>query len=316
MTALENALGIDAEIICEDITAIPRAQWLALRKQGIGGSDAAAALGLSKWTSPLALYYDKTSPEINDEDNERFEWGRRNEATIADGFATRNPDFVVENLPVMLRSSRHPFMLVNIDRFLTGADGEHTFLECKNVDARSAHEWKDGPPLQYRLQVQHAMYVCGPEYRRCFIAALIGGNTLTTCEVVRDEELIASLVAGEERFWTDVQLHRAPEPDGSESSRKALAEHYAEPTTTVKELGADFLVLVDQYASAKALMDAARERLTAVENLIKAQIGDAEAASVDDQVVATWKVVTRKEHTVAASTFRKLDVKRKRDDAN
>jgi putative phage-type endonuclease len=316
VSALENALGIDAEIICEDITAIPREQWLALRKEGIGGSDAAAALGLSKWTSPLALYYDKTRDEINDEDNERFEWGRRNEATIADGFAARNPDFVVENVSIMLRSARQPFMVVNIDRFMTGSDGEHTFLECKNVDARSAHEWKDGPPLQYRLQVQHGMYVCGPMYRRCFIAALIGGNALTTFEVLRDEELIASLIAGEERFWTQVQLRRPPEPDGSESSRKALAEHFAAPTLDAKEVNADFLVLLDQHASAKSLLDAAKERLTAIENLMKVQIGEAEAVTVNGEIVATWKSVTRKEYTVAENTYRKLDVKRKREDAN
>ncbi len=316
MTTLHDALGIDADIICEDISIIPRAEWLTLRKQGLGGSDSAAALGLSKWTSPLALYYDKTSDEIDDEDNERFEWGRRNEATIADGFAARYPEFSVEHVPAMLRSVRHPFMLVNIDRFLIGADGERATLECKNVDARSAHEWKDGPPLQYRLQVQHAMYVCGPEHRRCFVAALIGGNALTVFEVARDEDLIESLIAGEERFWTYVQLRRPPEPDGSDSTREALAKHFATPTREVVEVDPKFLALCDQHASAKALVDAARERLNAVESQMKAMIADAQAVSVDGEIVATWRTVTRKEHTVAESTFRKLDVKRKAKNGN
>ena len=36
-----------------------REQWLELRKQYLGGSDAAAVLGLSKWSSPLSVYADK-----------------------------------------------------------------------------------------------------------------------------------------------------------------------------------------------------------------------------------------------------------------
>ncbi len=316
MTALHDALGIDADIVCEDVTDVSRAQWLALRKEGIGGSDAAAALGISRWTSPLALYYDKVDPAVNEEDNERFEWGHRNEAAIADGFAARHPEYTVANVPVMLRSVRHPFMLVNVDRYLIGADGERALLECKNVDARGAHEWADGPPIQYRVQVQHAMYVCGPAYQRCFVAALIGGNSLTVFDVKRDEELIEALIQGEEKFWTQVQLRRAPGPDGSESTREALARHYAQPLLDVREVGPEFLALVDKHVSAKELLKAAQERVNAIESEMKAQIGEAEGVAVDGEIVATWKSVTRKEHTVAASTFRKLDVKRKREDAN
>ena len=38
---------------------MPREQWLELRRNSIGGSDAAAACGQSPWTSPLALWCDK-----------------------------------------------------------------------------------------------------------------------------------------------------------------------------------------------------------------------------------------------------------------
>ena len=36
-----------------------REEFLARRKQGIGGSDIAAVCGLSPWRSPLDVYYDK-----------------------------------------------------------------------------------------------------------------------------------------------------------------------------------------------------------------------------------------------------------------
>jgi YqaJ-like recombinase protein len=40
-------------------SGIPEAEWLALRKTGIGGSDIGALLGMSKYTSPYELYLDK-----------------------------------------------------------------------------------------------------------------------------------------------------------------------------------------------------------------------------------------------------------------
>ncbi len=39
---------------------LPREEWLATRKQGIGGSDAAAAVGLNPYKSQLELWLEKT----------------------------------------------------------------------------------------------------------------------------------------------------------------------------------------------------------------------------------------------------------------
>ncbi len=39
---------------------LTRQEWLQVRNQGIGSSEAAAAIGLSPYTSPLALWQHKT----------------------------------------------------------------------------------------------------------------------------------------------------------------------------------------------------------------------------------------------------------------
>lgn len=39
---------------------LPREDWLAVRKQGIGSSDAAAAVGLNPYKSQLELWLEKT----------------------------------------------------------------------------------------------------------------------------------------------------------------------------------------------------------------------------------------------------------------
>lgn len=41
------------------MTTSERLEWLKTRQTGIGGSDVAAILGLSKWKTPLDVYNDK-----------------------------------------------------------------------------------------------------------------------------------------------------------------------------------------------------------------------------------------------------------------
>ena len=48
------------------ITDLSRKEWLALRKHGIGGSDAAAVCGMSRWAGPLDVYLDKTSKDVTE----------------------------------------------------------------------------------------------------------------------------------------------------------------------------------------------------------------------------------------------------------
>ena len=54
---MENAACYAPQILVstEDL---PREQWLEYRRKGIGGSDAAAVLGISPFRSGRDLYYD------------------------------------------------------------------------------------------------------------------------------------------------------------------------------------------------------------------------------------------------------------------
>lgn len=65
-----------------------REEWLKLRKQGIGGSDAGAVCGLNPYVSPMDVYMDKTTEEIpeQDRDNEAMRLGRDLEQYVAERF--------------------------------------------------------------------------------------------------------------------------------------------------------------------------------------------------------------------------------------
>ena len=58
------------------LQGIERTEWLHLRKTGLGGSDAGAVCGLNPYSSPLQVFYDKTSEEVQEKDSESMRQGR------------------------------------------------------------------------------------------------------------------------------------------------------------------------------------------------------------------------------------------------
>ena len=288
------------EVVIADTRAIPRVEWLRARQQGIGASDAAAALGLSPWVSPFALYVDKVDP-IPDDLEDEPEWflrGRQLEDSICRMLQEETGESVTRE-PVMLRSTSVPFMLLNPDGFT-----ERSLVEVKNVGQFAADRWDDGPPLHYRLQCQHGLYVTGRE--SALLGALIGGAKFVWYRIERDEAMIADMLAREEAFWSLVTLRRPPEVDDSKATREALAAHYAHPTGGSVELASDVRDLLAERETIKTTIDFAKRQLDGVENKIKAMLGNAEAGTLDGQVVVTWRVVNRAGYTVKPTSFRQI----------
>ena len=56
--SMENAKCYAPQILV-GTEGLPREQWLEYRRKGIGGSDAAAVLGISPFRTGRDLYYDK-----------------------------------------------------------------------------------------------------------------------------------------------------------------------------------------------------------------------------------------------------------------
>jgi putative phage-type endonuclease len=298
----------DADILCEDTTKLPRSEWLEMRRQGLGGSDAAAALGLSPYATPVALYLDKTDPQP-EEDKAIYDAGRRAEPAIAKWFADTT-GYEVIHYPVMIRSRRHSFMLANPDRFVIDENGEWCVLECKNVDVSKAADWKDGPPLYARIQGLHYLDTCGPLFNRLFIAACIGGNKYVHFEVARDELLIADLIAGEEKFWTMVKLERMPDIDGDKATIAALKAHFSAEEGAEVEVTREFMELLERRAGHKAAMELEKQRLAEVEGRMIVLMGKGEIAKFEDRIVATYKTITKASYVVKAQSYRSWSVKK------
>lgn len=151
---------MNANILVET-DGLSRKEWLRYRKQGIGGSDVAAILGISKWNSAISLWLNKTNQTDDDtQENEAMEWGTIMEPVIRNHFAKVTGKTVVE-VHAMLQHPEYPFMLADIDGLTEDEDGNPAILEIKTASEYKRSEWEEGVPTYYQTQVQHYLTVTG-----------------------------------------------------------------------------------------------------------------------------------------------------------
>ena len=96
-------------------------EWLALRKTGIGGSDAGSICGVNPFGSPMKVYYDKTSSRIEELDNEAVRQGHDLENYVAQRFMEAT-GLKVRRSNFMYQSIENPFMIADIDRLVRMQD--------------------------------------------------------------------------------------------------------------------------------------------------------------------------------------------------
>ena len=203
---------------------LKRDEWLEIRKGGIGSSDAAAAVGLNPYKSPLELWLEKTGqdqelPKLNpDDESSPAYWGTLLEPIVAAHY-TKRTGRKVRRINAVLQHPSQPWMLANIDREILG-DESVQILECKTAGLNGARLWKEGVPEYVQLQVMHQLAVTGK--RAADVAVLICGQELQVHRIERDEQMISQLIALERAFWSYVESAQPPPADGSDSADRAL----------------------------------------------------------------------------------------------
>lgn len=279
---------------------LDRDEWLEARRKGIGGSDAAAILGLDPWRTPLAVYLDKRG-ELPDDDSEAAEWGRRLEAFVADGAVDRiNHDRAAAGLPpvkarrrhAILQHPDHPFMLASLDREIVGHERGPGVMEVKTTGYWAARQWDHGsdPDLPEQWHVQHQHYLAVTGRTHGWLAVLVAGQRLLVEQVERDDELIGALVEVEAAFWRRVQAGEPPPASARDDDVTKTAYARATPGRSVV-LPAEARDLIEQRQAARAAESAAADRRKEAEARLRQLIGDAEVAFLpgDDRPCFTYK---------------------------
>lgn len=267
---------------------ISHEDWLKLRQRGIGGSDCAAACGLSRWKSRLMLYLEKTSSEVQEAKTEYAYWGTVMEPILRQEFAKRT-GFTVQEIPFMFACREYPFMLANIDGLVTEPDGTKALLEIKTANGFKAKEWEDGLPQEYYLQIQH--YILVTDLPKAWVAVLIGGNDFRYFPVERDEETIQMMIALEAEFWNCVGQGTQPPID--EQSADGLAVLY--PKSDSKSsiiLPEEADNIIAGHREFMTVLNQLKPELEKYENQLKAMMKTASCAKTPQGYTVKWQTTS------------------------
>lgn len=266
-----------------------RAEWLAARQQGIGGSDVAAILGLGKFgKTPLSVWLDKRSPDVVDEaaDAEAAEWGNRLEPLLAEVFAERHDDHDISyESPGLVCRTDAPWMLATPDRLLLTPTPALGIWEGKTASLRAAGEWDDDRlPDAYALQVLWYLEVTGAEVAH--VSALIGGQRYVERVLHPRPELRLTERLGEwwQRHIVDGEM---PDPDPQHDGPR-LGSLWHDLDTEAVDL-TELADTVSDLRSVRASIDHLEQQEAALVSAIKVAMADRTEALVDGQVVATWR---------------------------
>ena len=263
-----------------DTRTMTREEWLEARRKGIGGSDAAAIVGLNPYSSRFTLWADKTGRLAPIEDNEAMRLGRDLESYVAERFqehmeASGTPRKAYRH-PDMLVSPDYPWAIANIDRRIVG---ERAGLECKTTSMLNTQQYRNGEfPPRFLVQCLHYLAVTG--WDRWYLAVLILNREFMVFTIERSEweDDIRALMEAEQEFWErHVVPDIAPEPDGSDNAAASLSEVYLGGTGLSIE-APHLRDNVAELISVKRKIKELKEQESLLSQHIKAELKDAEFA--------------------------------------
>ncbi len=274
--------------------AMPRDEWLAVRKGGIGSSDAAAAVGLNPYKSQLELWMEKTGrdgalPKIDPHDEESpAYWGNILEPIVASHYSKRSGNRVRRiNAVLQHPDPELPWMLANIDREIIGA-ADVQILECKTAGINGARLWKEGVPEYVQLQVMHQLAVTGKQ--AADVAVLLGGQHLEIHRIERDERMIARLIELERKFWDYVVTDTPPPADGSDSADQALRCLYPADSGQVVDFSANpaLAIAYVELKSVRHSIAQQEKRESQLKQTLQQAMGEATRAQFSSGYIS-WK---------------------------
>lgn len=261
-------------------------EWLKLRSQYIGGSDAAAVVGLNAYASPYSLWAEKTGRVPGFSGNLATEVGTYLEEFVAQKFAQETGKKVRKCNKSFL-NSEYPFAIANIDREIVGEDAG---LEIKTTDSLNLKKFKGGEyPANYYCQMVHYLAVTGK--KRWYLAVLIGNREFKLFVLDRDEAEIEALMSAEEEFWRLVRNDTPPAVDGSEATTKALSAVYANSNDAVVDLHS-FGMDMRRYMALKNQIKELETAADEIVNRIKVTMGEAGRGECAEYKIS-WKSQSR-----------------------
>lgn len=266
-------------LVLVDTTTIDEPVWLEYRRQGLGGSDAPAVLGVSPFTTARDLYYDKLKIVSFQDDDGNWvakKMGHLLEDLVAQIFHAKT-GYRVYQIKKMFYHPIHTFMLADIDYFVELPDGTTAILEIKTTNYNAKDHWwwdkQEIVPINYEIQGRH--YMCVMNIDHVFYCCLYGNNEDEAIirHIERDLVYESELIALERNFWENHILARNPPPyteDGDliiESARRHFGP--ADPNAPEIVLNTGFTARIGRYLELKAEKSRCSSELNRIDGEMK-----------------------------------------------
>lgn len=300
-----------------------RTEWLKARRAGIGGSDVAAILGLSKWKSPLEIYESKTeTADPKEEQSQAAYFGSLLEDVVAREFATRT-GMKIQRVNSQLVAGEGSWMIANIDRAIVNPEISGTvrvldeqrqaetgrmlstdcILECKTASSFVADQW--GPsqeaevvsgkivtehkiPIYYECQVQWYLGITGAQV--CYVAALLGGQDYRIYAVPRNDTVIKALQDQCRAFWVNHVLAKVPP---APRTKEDVAKLFPADTGDMLEANNDAAADIGELRTLTGQIKSLQEQADVVKDRICAALGDASGFTIAGEQACTYKTQKR-----------------------
>lgn len=266
------------------MSELTRAEWLERRRSGIGGSDVAPILGLSRWKTPRDIWLSKIDTAVDIEDRPTVQQliGAALEEHVLRLYSEQTGR-TVRKSHQLLRDPDHPCLVANLDARAAGR-----IIEIKT--ARNDDDWgdpgSDDIPQEYWLQVQHYLQVTRTAVADVAVMFLNESTPAVTVYEVPRSDQYAEVVAELVDWWgRHVEGKSEPTPTTSaDCGRRWPRSNGAEAIATHEAL-----IAIEELRGLKAAMKAMEDRKDQLETVIKSAMGEAEKLHQSGTILATWK---------------------------
>lgn len=299
---------------------LSRQEWLQLRLDSIGGSEASAILGLNKYRSKYELWGIKCGlyqpVEVLNErmlcgnvlERGIFElakyWQNDVETTIDNYYTLEKQVNKIEPANYMLYHKEYPYISANLDGLIredaTYPDRGPGVLECKTMGGWMFDQYEGGLPPYHYIQLQHYLLVTGFSWGRLFV--IVDSGKIFVYDFERDEDVIKQILEAEIDFWKLVSDAKPlvgtdreheiiePEMDGSEAEEQFLKQQFPESDNELIIEGNDeHYRMVRNSEEIKQAISELEDKKRKITNNIKKFMGEAAVLDFGDRGRVSYK---------------------------
>jgi putative phage-type endonuclease len=267
-----------------------------IRRTGIGGSDAAAILGLNPYQTRYAVAVEKihgVRPPEDAESRERMDWGKKLEPLLRGTFMERT-GLYVEAGGSFTRHVERPYLFANVDGLIdrnmlthptaivppeiVELGGDRGVFEGKCAGGFDMSDWGDDRdlliPVSYWVQGQHYLAVTGRAW--CGFGCLLNGNRFIVRWCLRDDEFIEGRLYPElDKFWGEVERREVADPVDPFIDEQILRLLHREVKGSIVELSDEQTRAVYRWSAAHEQRASTERQEKALKLAVQAAMGTA-----------------------------------------